>query len=39
LRRDAQSIRDTVFNELQKRASHPLPKYTRPLTPATEKKS
>ena len=31
LRRDAQSIRDTIFNELQKRAPHPLPDYTRPM--------
>src|ERR1700689_5413256 len=29
LRRNAQSIRDTVFNELQARAPHPLPDYTR----------
>jgi very-short-patch-repair endonuclease len=33
LRRNAQSIRDTIFNELQARAPHPLPDYTRPLTP------
>ncbi|MFA6047185.1 MAG: DUF559 domain-containing protein [Phycisphaerales bacterium] len=33
LRRDAQSIRDTIFRELQERAPHPLPEYTRPLTP------
>jgi very-short-patch-repair endonuclease len=32
LRRNPQSIRDTIFNELQKRASHPLPNYTRPMT-------
>ena len=32
LRRDAQSIRDTIFNELQTRAPHPLPNYTRPMT-------
>jgi very-short-patch-repair endonuclease len=31
LRRDAQSIRDTIFNELQARAPHPLPEYTRPM--------
>ena len=31
LRRNAQSIRDTIFNELQARASHPLPDYTRPM--------
>jgi very-short-patch-repair endonuclease len=30
LRRNAQSIRDTIFNELQARAPHPLPDYTRP---------
>ena len=37
LRRNAQSIRDTIFNELQARAPHPLPEYTRPMKP--EKKS
>ncbi|HEY3761029.1 MAG TPA: DUF559 domain-containing protein [Verrucomicrobiae bacterium] len=31
LRRDAQNIRNTIFEELQKRAPHPLPEYTRPL--------
>ena len=31
LRREAQSVRDTIFNELQRRAPHPLPDYTRPL--------
>jgi len=31
LRREVQSIRDTIFNELQKRAPHPLPGYTKPL--------
>ncbi len=36
LRREAQSVRDTIFHELQARASHPLPDYTRPIT---EKKS
>jgi len=30
LRRNAQSIRDTIFEELQRRAPHPLPDYTRP---------
>ena len=30
LRRNAQSIRDTIFDELQKRAPRPLPDYTRP---------
>ena len=32
LRRDAQTIRDTIFNELQSRAPHPLPEYTKPKT-------
>jgi very-short-patch-repair endonuclease len=32
LRRNARSIRDTIFEELQKRAPHPLPEYTRPMT-------
>src|SRR2546422_360964 len=31
LRRDAQSIRDTIFRELQERAPHPPPDYTRPM--------
>jgi very-short-patch-repair endonuclease len=31
LRRNAQSIRDTIFEELQKRAPRPLPDYTRPM--------
>jgi ATP-dependent helicase HrpA/adenine-specific DNA-methyltransferase len=31
LRRNAQSIRDTIFEELQRRAPHPLPDYTRPV--------
>ena len=31
LRRNAQSIRDTIFEELKKRAPHPLPDYTRPV--------
>ena len=30
LRREGQSIRDTIFRELQSRAPHPLPEYTRP---------
>ena len=38
LRRNAQDIRDTIFDELQKRAPHPLPDYTRPMKPASEKK-
>ena len=29
LRRDKQAIRDTIFHELQARAPHPLPAYTR----------
>ena len=33
LRRDAQSIRDTIFYELQARAPHPLPDYSRPMIP------
>jgi very-short-patch-repair endonuclease len=36
LRRNAQSIRDTIFYELQKRAPRPLPDYTRPIS-ANEK--
>jgi very-short-patch-repair endonuclease len=39
LRRNAQSIRDAIFNELQARAPHPLPEYTRPMKSETEKKS
>ena len=31
LRRHTQSIWDTIFNELQKRAPHPLPEYTQPV--------
>ena len=31
LRRNAQGIRDTIFSELQSRAPHPLPEYTRPM--------
>jgi ATP-dependent helicase HrpA/adenine-specific DNA-methyltransferase len=31
LRGNAQSIRDTIFEELQQRAPHPLPDYTRPM--------
>ena len=33
LRRNAQSIRDTIFEELQERAPHPLPDYTKPMEP------
>ena len=36
LRRNARSIRDTIFEELQKRAPHPLPEYTRPLNTGTK---
>jgi very-short-patch-repair endonuclease len=31
LRRNARSIRDTIFGELQARAPRPLPDYTRPM--------
>jgi len=31
LRRNAQGIRDMIFAELQKRAPHPLPDYTRSM--------
>jgi ATP-dependent helicase HrpA/adenine-specific DNA-methyltransferase len=31
LRRNAQSLRDMIFEELQQRAPHPLPAYTRPM--------
>jgi very-short-patch-repair endonuclease len=31
LRRNSQSIRDTIFRELQARCPHPLPKYTHPM--------
>jgi len=31
LRANGQSVRDTIFEELQKRAPHPLPDYTRPM--------
>jgi very-short-patch-repair endonuclease len=31
LRRNSQSIRDTIFRELQARCPHPLPEYTRPM--------
>jgi len=30
LRRDAQTIRDAIFSELQTRAPRPLPEYTKP---------
>jgi len=35
LRRQAQSIRDTIFRELQERAPHALPDYTRPTNQKT----
>jgi very-short-patch-repair endonuclease len=31
LRRDGQGIRDAIFHELQARAPHPLPDYTKPM--------
>ena len=37
LRRNAQSIRDTIFNELQARAPHPLPDYTAGRMPRVER--
>jgi very-short-patch-repair endonuclease len=37
--RNAQNIRDTIFNELQSRAPYPFPEYTRPIKPVAEKKS
>ena len=33
LRQDKQAIRETIFRELQMRAPHPLPDYTKPITP------
>ena len=33
LRRNAQSVRDTIFEELQKRAPHALPNYTKSTKP------
>ena len=38
LRRNDQSIRDTIFNELQARAPHPMPDYCRPVNSTTETK-
>jgi very-short-patch-repair endonuclease len=35
LRRESEAIRATIFNELQARAPHPLPKYTRPISQKT----
>ena len=37
LRRNAAGIRDTIFHELQSRAPHPLPEYTRSVEPAAKK--
>jgi very-short-patch-repair endonuclease len=36
LRRNPQSIRDTIFEELQQRKPRPLPAYTRPLNKMPE---
>jgi very-short-patch-repair endonuclease len=36
LRRNARGIRDTIFREIQARAPHPLPEYTRPMKPSPE---
>ncbi|HTL73322.1 MAG TPA: endonuclease domain-containing protein [bacterium] len=36
LRRNAPSVRDTIFNELQARAPHPLPEYTKPMKTKAE---
>jgi very-short-patch-repair endonuclease len=36
LRRNAPSVRDTIFNELQARAPQPLPEYTNPMKPKQE---
>ena len=39
LRRNQQAIRDTIFHELQLRAPHRLPDYTRPMmSPVAENK-
>ena len=38
LRRDKQAIRDTIFRELQARAPHPLPDYTKPMPLPDERK-
>ena len=37
LRREAQWIRDAIWNTLQERAPHPLPDYCRPLCEKTNK--
>ena len=34
LRREKQSVRDAIFKALQERAPHPLPEYTKPMSPA-----
>ena len=33
MRREERSVREMIWNELQARAPHPLPDYTRPLIP------
>ncbi len=38
LRRNARGIRDSIFEELQQRAPHPLPEYTKSMAPKTGKK-
>jgi very-short-patch-repair endonuclease len=37
LRRNARGIRDAIFMELQQRAPHPLPDYTKPNSEARKK--
>ena len=39
LRRNAESIRNRIFEELQQRAPHPLPDYTRPMSPPRRERS
>jgi very-short-patch-repair endonuclease len=39
LRSEPQMVRDTIFRELQDRAPHPLPEYTRPMRLAGSEKS
>ena len=40
LRREERSVREMIWNELQARALHPLPDYTRPMkSPVVGKKS
>jgi very-short-patch-repair endonuclease len=36
LRRQAQCGRNTIFHELQARAPHPMPEYTKPIKPRRE---